>query len=284
MTKKLLLAGLASLLSINCALAITVDDKMTKELKDLKLDKNKSFMKNFKTTIAQIPSEYMLSDFMSIKNTSNIIALITHKKMTNKKMPILITADGTIIMGISPLFVADEKLTKDISAKIEKMLPEVDTQINSQSELESKFQPKSAKEIALEALKSVPDNFVLEFKNKKSDKYAVIISDPECPYCRAHLKDKMPEMIKEMSVKVYFAPVHLESASKKAQAILNAAKKTKTNDKKLALMNKYYAENYILTDKEQKIDISEFEKHKAHILLNSGITGVPAVFIFDKEK
>ena len=277
MNKIALISGICAL-SISYSSAIGLSIENYKKLESFKLSKDKAFMSNLTATISQIPEDYSIGDFDKIAKSKNLLAIMYHKKMPNKKIPVLITSDGSAIMSITPFFISNKKTNEDLATKLNKILPPKVGYDN----MDGNENNNVANEKALQALKEVPNDYMLEFKNSKTKKYAIVISDPECPYCRAHLKDKLPSLIKEMNVKIYFAPVHPKTASLKSQAILDAAKKIKGNDEKLALLNKYYADNYKLSETEEKLDINDFEKYKKHILRNSGIRGVPAEFVFDK--
>lgn len=109
----------------------------------------------------------------------------------------------------------------------------------------------------------------------------IVVSDPDCPYCRKHLENVESEL-KEANLKFIFAPVHNENAFIKAQLILNQSVKAKDNARKIAILRKYYTD-IKLSEKEKKTDIKQVKFTTEKIFGSGLVSGVPFIFEIDNE-
>lgn len=131
----------------------------------------------------------------------------------------------------------------------------------------------------------------LEFENKalkalQNEKYIIkigdaskplvyVFTDPECPYCRQHLKG-LREDLKTQQIAFIITPVHPKSAFEKAALIYKETANAKTDAQKIAIFEKYYDENIKsypkVSDKELKAMYALFDKYK-----NLGLRSVPSI-------
>lgn len=102
-----------------------------------------------------------------------------------------------------------------------------------------------------------------------------VFSDPECPYCREHLK-KIKEELKNYQVNYILTPVHGKSAFEKSALIYKETQKAKNDDEKIAILKKYYDEkikNYPkVSEKEFTDALKLYEKYRS-----LGLRSVPTI-------
>lgn len=182
------------------------------------------------------------------------------------QFPLLATSNGDTVTTFSREFItSNDALMQKISTNLQQM-----------SDANQKQTDKQAQNL----YKQIPANGVLKLDNGKS-KTIVIVSDPECPYCRNELAN-LETKLKDANVYMIFAPVHGKSAFVKSDLIYQKAAKAKTNEEKIKIIKEYYNPNVKLTDKEMAMQPVITEKN-ADIIFKSGIVkGVP--FIFDLSK
>ena len=269
--KKIVL-GLSAL-ALGFGVANAMDSKVfEKEIIKLKLSNHKEFMKNINPLLKVLPNHYKFKNASFLSDSKNILIEIDGG---NNRVPIIISADGKFMTGISSFFLADDKAIKELKERI-------DGNPNLKKEVDKKANDNPKIKLAQE-MKKLDKSMILEFSNEKSSRTTILVSDPECPYCRQHLAKEMDELIKNENVLVIFAPVHKRPSWIKAQAILDNAK-GKSNIEKLALMKKYYSPDYNLTDEEQKINTNNIEKIINSIFSKTGIRGVPTTFSYTNKE
>lgn len=102
-----------------------------------------------------------------------------------------------------------------------------------------------------------------------------VFSDPECPYCREYLEDIKDEL-KNYQVNYIITPVHGKSAFEKSALIYRETQKAKSDDEKIAILNKYYDENIKdypkVEDKELEQAFKLYEKYRS-----LGLRSVPTI-------
>lgn len=179
--------------------------------------------------------------------------------------PVIVSQDGKYFIGLSNVMNFD----KDDS----KMITE---EINKAGEAKMKADKKELKKLFSGFKES---DFVALKGEGKDLPTKIVVTDPDCPYCRKHLEEIESEL-KSANIKFIFAPVHDEEAFIKAQLILNESAKVKDSDKKIAILRKYY-KDIKLSDKEKKTDIKQVKFTTERIFGSGLIRGVP--FIFDLE-
>ncbi|MCW1359942.1 thioredoxin fold domain-containing protein [Campylobacter sp. CCS1377] len=106
----------------------------------------------------------------------------------------------------------------------------------------------------MEKIKQIKDNFEKNAKNEvkketmlislgdKTKPSMYVFSDPECPYCRKHLKS-IKQTLKDYQVHLILTPVHDKSAFEKAALIYKEIKGAKNDEEKIAILNKYFDPN-----------------------------------------
>ncbi len=186
---------------------------------------------------------------------------------TTQRTPFLATSDGRGAIVFSPLFFSAQKREHD--SIIEKMLADIDSfnQIQKDSKLDEIF-------------KSMPQNRFVELQSSKKDatKTTIIVSSPDCPYCREELK-KIDTYLKEGNVKMVIVPLNGMDSYIKAQIITNETKKLSNTSDKIKVLNKVYAENYTIPAQQRNIDTS-FVTQTAEMVFKTGlIRGVPYIHV-----
>ncbi|ECR2473788.1 DsbA family protein [Campylobacter coli] len=109
----------------------------------------------------------------------------------------------------------------------------------------------------------------------KSKPAIYVFSDPECPYCRDHLA-QIKDELKNYQVNYILTPVHGKSAFEKSALIYKESKKAKSDDEKIAILNKYYDANIKsypkVSDSELKEVFSLYEKYRS-----LGLSATPTI-------
>lgn len=205
---------------------------------------------------------------ISIKDLPDLkdLKVVTIETPQKQRFPLFVNKNGTTIIGFSNIF-----LTKD--TKSEELI------VQTTQELQ-KFNESAREAQIAELFKSFSNEDFIKLDSKK-DKTLIIVTDPECPYCRAELK-RIHEKLKEANIKLIFAPVHDKSAFIKAELIMQQAKNAKSNDEIIAILNKYFDEKYQLSEEEKKIEPKRIQENTNKIFSTGLIRGVP--FIFEEKK
>ncbi|MDE5592256.1 MAG: hypothetical protein K2I63_04820 [Helicobacter sp.] len=126
------------------------------------------------------------------------------------------------------------------------------------------------------------NDFIFLEGNKKNLPTKIVVSDPDCPYCREHLS-KIEKELETSNIKLIFAPVHDKNAFIKSQLAMQEISKLPQHDTpaKLKVLRKYY-QNIKLNTQEMKTDYSQITKNKEKIFASGIIRGVP--FIFEEQQ
>ena len=102
-----------------------------------------------------------------------------------------------------------------------------------------------------------------------------IFSDPECPYCRDELA-QVKEELKNYQVNYILTPVHGNSAFEKSALIYKESKKAKTDNEKIAILNKYYDANLKEYPKISKEEVEKvYELYRKYRSL--GLSSTPTI-------
>lgn len=108
----------------------------------------------------------------------------------------------------------------------------------------------------------------------KSKPAIYVFSDPECPYCRDHLA-QIKDELKNYQVNYILTPVHGKSAFEN-QHWFTKRVKAKSDDEKIAILNKYYDANIKsypkVSDSELKEVFSLYEKYRS-----LGLSATPTI-------
>lgn len=199
-------------------------------------------------------------------DVSTNLKFILVEDKNGMQMPVIGTANGDTVMAFSQEFITSkEDVNKNIKTAIEGMVAS---------------NKKATDKQAQSLYTKIPQEGVLKLESGKS-KTIVIVSDPECPYCRKELEN-IDAKLKEANVYMIFAPVHGKSAFVKSDLIYQKTAKIKDNAEKIKIIKEYFNPNVKLSDKDMAMQPVITEKN-AKIIFESGIVkGVP--FIFDLKK
>ncbi|MCI6989203.1 MAG: hypothetical protein MR902_06535 [Campylobacter sp.] len=135
---------------------------------------------------------------------------------------------------------------------------------------------------AYEILKTIPDErfVIIESFFKDNPNTIYMVSDPECPYCRADMS-KITKYLRNAHIKLIFTPVHGKSAYSKSAIILKESKKIAPSNQEalIKLINFYYDENTTVsddmaTDEERSAVLNDAKK----VFSKGLIKGVPFKF------
>lgn len=121
---------------------------------------------------------------------------------------------------------------------------------------------------------------IVSLGNDPKKETLVILTDPECPYCRQELA-QIEQRLTTNNVKLIFAPVHERSSLEKAFIIYRETEKAKTDAEKITILRKYFDENVVLEQKVSDQDVKKMETLKLKYF-ETGIKGVPFV-VREKE-
>ncbi len=182
------------------------------------------------------------------------------------QFPIISSSDGNLVMPFSKDIISTNLQVASIASRIAE-------QVTTHNKI---FADKKV----IDMLKTLPSNAFLKLASGK-DKTVIIVSDPECPYCRKELEN-IDARLKDSNVYMIFAPVHGKSAFIKSDLIYEKAAKASSNSEKIEIIKHYYDVNVKLTDDELKVN-PEITQNNAKVIFGSKlIQGVP--FVLETEK
>ncbi|MDR1285608.1 MAG: thioredoxin fold domain-containing protein [Campylobacteraceae bacterium] len=108
----------------------------------------------------------------------------------------------------------------------------------------------------------------------------IILSDPECPYCRQELAN-IENRLKTNSVKIILTSFRELSALEKSALIYEETAKAKTDKQKIDVLKKYYDENALITQKVSENKIKNMDELRQKYL-RLGLESTP--LIIEEEK
>ena len=194
---------------------------------------------------------------------------VVAKTKEGKSFPAIASSDGKYFIGLSPAMALGEADMKKIQKEIESLQNE-----------SKKEQAKGLKALFSSFKES---DFIYLKGEKKNAPVKIVVTDPDCPYCRAHLEN-VEEVLKENDIKLILAPLpsHGKDAEIKSQLAMNEVAKLGKNDTKgkLKVLRKYY-KDINLSAKEKAINTNQVSKNKDKIFDSGLINGVP--FYFDEK-
>lgn len=120
--------------------------------------------------------------------------------------------------------------------------------------------------------KEAPEN-IISLGNDKNKKTMLIFTDPECPYCRAHMDD-IENYLKKYNVKFLLTTTHEKSALEKEYLILRDIKPSMKDEEKIAILRKYYDDNYKVDKAISDKDLFKLIELKERYF-TAGVTEVP---------
>ncbi|MGP1450161.1 MAG: thiol peroxidase [Wolinella sp.] len=210
---------------------------------------------------------------------AKVISHITLSSLNNLKLALVQTSDGNLF----PIYASEDGMSFVGFTPVMKLSDKDSSQVDGMMEELNKLQAKRESEDQVKLVKlfsEIPGDRTLLIKSssRNAKKTLVIVSDPECPYCKREL-DEIEERLKEANIRMIFAPVHDDSAYIKSQLIMNEAKKLKADDSKgrIEIMRKYFGD-VKLSETDAKIDFSMIKANAEQIFKSGLIRGVPFVF------
>lgn len=186
----------------------------------------------FALSNAQIIAFY--EDMISSQVPNVKVSIGKRTKLTQgyESVELIIRADGE--EGRELLFVKDDFMFPDIIDVKGKKSYRQDYEEQKRAAAKAEFE-KNAKV----TLKAEP--YIIALGDAKKPK-VYVFSDPECPYCRAHLAT-IEDELKKYQVNFVLTTVHGDSGFHKVAQIYTEIKKAPTDAQKIAILRKYYAPN-----------------------------------------
>ncbi len=203
-----------------------------------------------------------------LEDIKGLNIVIIESTQNAQRFPIFANEDGTSVIGFSNLyFTKNSKSEESVKSMIDKI---------------QAYNEKSKEGDLIKLFDSIPDEGYVDFKGG-GDKVTVVVTDPECPYCRREL-DSIEDKLKETSLRLVIAPVHGKSAFIKGQLIYDETKKAKSNKEKIEIFRKYFDKDYKLTDEQNKIDPKIVNENAQKIFSSGLVKGVPFLFVMPSKK
>ena len=219
---------------------------------------------NFKKSIKNIADVEVEVEFKKELVSFPSMFFVIGKTQGGDIFPVIVSKDGEYFIGLSnvlKLSNVDTQMMRDALEKAQKEKEQKDSKVLSQ--LFDGF---------------LESDFVYLKGDGKNLPTKIVVTDPDCPYCREHLKNVDAEL-KEANLKLIFAPIHQKEAFIKAQLIMNEVAKLDAGDTKgkIKVLEKYYRD--ITLDAGQlKTDYSQITKNTDKIFQTGVIKGVPFIF------
>jgi thiol:disulfide interchange protein DsbC len=190
------------------------------------------------------------------------LSLVILKNKSENAFPLYVSEDGKSFLVVSQYFYFAESADSDLFLKKMEEVKDIN---------------KQAEDKPFDVLfDSIPQtSSVLLKSSAKTTDLITIVTDPDCPYCRAELAN-LREHLKSANVRIIISPVHDEKAYIKGALILEESKKLKSTDtdKLIAILEKYY-KDIELNDKQLKTDTSVIHSNHEKIFDSKLIKGVP---------
>ncbi|MDR1615329.1 MAG: hypothetical protein LBS26_07185 [Campylobacteraceae bacterium] len=219
-----------------------------------------SFENNLKESIKNnFGQDMQILSSDSLKSI-NGIRLTVLKTNEGNALPLYVSEDGKSFLAVSDFFLFNDENDKNL------LLSKID---------EIKKINEAEKATTFDRLfDGIPKEAGLLLKSQtKTDALLTIVTDPDCPYCRAELSN-LREHLKSTNVRMIFAPVHDETAFIKSALVLEETKKLNDNEKIISVVEKYYKD--INLSEKQLQTKTDIVHNAADIIFGSGlIKGVP---------
>lgn len=222
---------------------------------------NQAFLEKATVFVSQkIGQKITAIEAYDLKSTPNVKFVILEDSVSKTKIPVFITSDAKMILGLSNVLIPGDKqdleLIQDIYKKVEGIKdPDPKT-------LDKFF--SSLKQTRYITLKS---------DSKKPKKTIYMVSDPRCPGCRKELGE-VENKLKDADVKILLVAFLGEESANKASVIYERLIGVKDNAKKLKIMREVYNPDYVLTPKDKKLSTKAVMQNNEDVA-KAGIQGVP---------
>ena len=223
-----------------------------------------SFEENFKKSIKDMVDVDVEVEFKKELVSFPLTFFVVGKTKGGDIFPAIVSKEGEYFIGLSNVLKLSNVDTQMINEALSKAQKE--KQARDSKVLKELF--GSFKESDFVYLKGAGKNLPTK----------IVVSDPDCPYCRKHLRN-INKDLEESDLKIIFAPVHEKEAFIKAQLIMKETAKLKDEDTKgkVAILEKYF-KDITLGAKEQKTDYSQITKNTEKIFESGAIKGVPFIY------
>jgi thiol:disulfide interchange protein DsbC len=192
------------------------------------------------------------------------LSLVILKNKSENALPLYVSEDGKSFLVVSQYFYFADSDDNDLFLKKMEEIQEINKQA-ADKQFDILFD-------------SIPQSSSVLLKSSaKTDDLLTIVTDPDCPYCRAELAN-LREHLKSANVRLIISPTHNENAYIKGALILEESKKLKSTDteKIIAVFEKYY-KDIELDDKQLKTDTSVIHGNAEKIFGSGLIRGVPYI-------
>ena len=222
---------------------------------------NANFDKNFKKTIKEVADINVEVQFK--KELKSFPALfVIGKTQSGDIFPVISSKNGNYFFGLSNVMHLDDKDSSMIRNELNKAQMEKN---------------KQDKVVLDELFSSFSDNDYLFLEGYSKDlPTQIVVSDPDCPYCRKHLEE-IEDTLKVANVKYIFAPIRKGTASVKSQLIMDETKNLKSTKDKIKVIKKYY-KDVELSKKQLGTNTSQIDKNAQKIFESGVIRGVPFIY------
>lgn len=223
-----------------------------------------SLEENFKKSIKDMVDVDVEVEFKKELVSFPSMFFVIGKTKGGDIFPVIVSKEGEYFIGLSNVLKLSNVDTQMMSEALSKAQKEKDARDSKVlKELFGGF-----KESDFVYLKGARENLPTK----------IVVSDPDCPYCREHLRN-INKALEESNLKIIFAPIHEKEAFIKAQLIMDETAKLKREDTKgkVAILEKYF-KDMPLSEKEQKTDYSQIAKNTEKIFESGVIKGVPFIY------
>lgn len=213
----------------------------------------------------QTGKKVSVTDFFSLKSNSDIKIAVIEDLETKYKIPMLVSKDGELAIGLSNVFFSEnEKDAMLISGIYEK------------AQMSNTQQQNSAKLNAL--FESIPSDYVISIPSTTKDnkKVTYIVSDPNCPHCQNELK-QIDSRLKESNVKMVVVGFMGKGSTTKAALVQEKVKSAKTSAEKISILKQIYTPTYSVDGAKDK-EIKKVENITQKILESDLIKFVPYIY------
>lgn len=219
---------------------------------------------NFKKSIKDMTDVEVEVEFKKELVSFPSMYFVIGKTKGGDIFPVIVSKEGEYFIGLSNVL----------------KLSNVDTQM-MQEALNQAQKEKEARDskVLKELFSGFKESDFLYLKGASENlPTKIVVSDPDCPYCREHLKG-IDQELKEANIKMIFAPIHEKEAFIKSQLIMSEAAKLKKDDTKgkVAILNKYF-KDIALSNKELKTDYSQITRNTEKVFKSGVIKGVPFIY------
>lgn len=144
------------------------------------------------------------------------------------------------------------------------------TKKSEKKELEQKMLQAKLKDVYS---KEDPKN-IIKLGDDSKKPTLIIFTDPDCPFCKQEMS-KIKDRLKDNNVEIILTSVHGDPGFAKSYKIYEEARVAKSEDEKLAILNKYYT----MQGKVEGVDAKNVKELRdlARKYQEIGITGVPMI-------